>query len=281
MPEDSGNEEHMNDERLQVLTDPDELEEELSETIPAPEPETEETITHPTTILELQKYCEQHGMPLLRMRFFIGEDYRKPKAFGIYREGDQFVVYKNKDTGERAVRYCGPDEAYAVEEIFQKLLSECHKRGIYPDGESGYSDAPASRGYPKRSGKNTGSMLAIGILAFTLGVGLTAGIASYRKHKNDGYYQYGDTYYYRYGDDWSYYDPSVETWYFDDDVSFPYEDYTGYSVGEDYSSGWGITDIETTSIWDDWHASDSGSSWDSSSSYDSWDSGGTDWSSDW
>ena len=253
MPEDSGNEAHMDDEKR---------------------------ITHPRTILELQKYCEQHGMPLLRMRFFIGEDYRQPKAFGIYQEGDQYIVYKNKDTGQRAIRYIGPDEAYAVEEIFQKLLSECHNRGIYPDGESSYIDAPVSRGYPQRSGNNNNKKLVIGIVAFTVSIALLAGIGSYRKHKNDGYYRDGDTYYYRYGDDWSYYDTTVDSWC--ESYSFPYTDYTDYSVGEDYSSDWGISNITGSSVWDDWHASsDTGSSWDSSSSYDSWDSGGTDWSSDW
>ena len=88
----------------------------------------------PKTIEELKEYCAERGMPLLRMRFFIGEDRREPRAFGIYQAGDRFVVYKNKDNGNRAVRYDGPDEAYAVNEIFQKLLSECHNRGIYPDG---------------------------------------------------------------------------------------------------------------------------------------------------
>ncbi len=98
-------------------------------------PDTPRTIYQPKTIAELKEYCAERGMPLLRMRFFIGEDYREPKAFGIYRDGKDVVVYKNKANGSRAVRYRGTDEAYAVNELFQKLLSECHNRGIYPDGE--------------------------------------------------------------------------------------------------------------------------------------------------
>ena len=98
-------------------------------------PDTPRTIYQPKTIAELKEYCAERGMPLLRMRFFIGEDYREPKAFGIYRDGKDVVVYKNKADGSRAVRYRGADEAYAVNELFQKLLSECHNRGIYPDGE--------------------------------------------------------------------------------------------------------------------------------------------------
>ena len=88
----------------------------------------------PKTIEELLAYCEKREMPFHRMRFFIGEDFREPCAFGIYRDGDKFIVYKNKSDGSRAIRYSGPDEAYAVNELYQKILDECHKRGIYPDG---------------------------------------------------------------------------------------------------------------------------------------------------
>ena len=47
---------------------------------------TERRVFMPKTIAELKEYCAERGMPLLKMRFFIGEDYRKPKAFGIYKE---------------------------------------------------------------------------------------------------------------------------------------------------------------------------------------------------
>ena len=50
--------------------------------------------------------------------FFLGQDIREPRAFGIYQDADGlFVVYKNKANGERAVRYRGRDEAYAVNEL--------------------------------------------------------------------------------------------------------------------------------------------------------------------
>ena len=78
----------------------------------------------PRTIAQLQAYCAARGMPLERMRFFIGVDYREPRAFGIYQDGNNFVVYKNKADGSRAVRYRGTDEAYAVNEIYLKLKSE-------------------------------------------------------------------------------------------------------------------------------------------------------------
>ncbi len=35
----------------------------------------------PQTIEELIKWCNQNNMPLERMRFFIGQDYRGAKSF--------------------------------------------------------------------------------------------------------------------------------------------------------------------------------------------------------
>lgn len=59
-------------------------------------------------------YCAQLP-PEEVTRFFIGKNITEPKAFGIYRDstGD-FVVYKNKSDGQRAIRYQGADEAYAL-----------------------------------------------------------------------------------------------------------------------------------------------------------------------
>ena len=53
----------------------------------------------------------------------IGENYTSPMAFGIYKDDvtGHFVVYKNKPDGQRAVRYEGKDEAYAVNELYQKI----------------------------------------------------------------------------------------------------------------------------------------------------------------
>ncbi len=237
----------------------------------------EQVITHPKTIEELQKYCSQHGMPLVRMRFFIGEDYKEPRAFGIYQSGSDFIVYKNKDTGDRAIRYEGPDEAYAVNEIFQKLLSECHNRGIYPDGEP-QSWEPVSRGYKQKS-ETDSKKLSIGICGFVLVFAIIACVASVANHKNDGYYEYNGKYYYRYGNDWSYFDSVSDDWY--DVYDFPSSSgYESFYVDDSYSSSWGISDVRDSEVWDDWHtSSDTGSSYDSS--FDSWDSSGTDWSSDW
>ena len=78
---------------------------------------------NPTTIDELKAYCVSNKIPYEKLHVHIGENYTQPKAFGIYKEAasGNFIVYKNKADGSRAVRYSGRDEAYAVNEIFQKM----------------------------------------------------------------------------------------------------------------------------------------------------------------
>lgn len=77
----------------------------------------------PHTIYELKQFGRMMGISFERLHFHIGENYKGRCAFGIYKDEKtgNFVVYKNKDNGERAIRYEGPDEAYAVNEIYQKL----------------------------------------------------------------------------------------------------------------------------------------------------------------
>lgn len=84
----------------------------------------------PITIKELQEWYVSHNLPPEKVtRFFIGKDITEPKAFGIYKNSaGLFVVYKNKANGERAIRYQGNDEAYAVGELFQKLREEIAKQ---------------------------------------------------------------------------------------------------------------------------------------------------------
>ena len=88
-------------------------------------------MTAPRTIEEFQAFCAERNMPLEKMRFFIGVDYKQPRAFGIYACGDgTFVVYKNKDDGSRSIRYNGTDEAEACAILFDKMVSEIEKRGL-------------------------------------------------------------------------------------------------------------------------------------------------------
>ena len=236
--------------------------------------ETERQIFLPKTIDELKEYCAERGMPLLKMRFFIGEDYRQPRAFGIYREGKNFIVYKNKADGTRAVRYKGPDEGHAVNELFMKLLDECHNRGIYPDGKLPGQDA----GTRQRRKKKSSATLVLIVLAFSFLVSGIASLYSIHQHRNDGYYSTGEgTVYYHYGNDWYYTYDANESGYWYESEGFPYADYEEYSLGEEWDSDWGVSDFKSSSTYE--ALSESSSS--SSSDYDSWDSSDTDWDSDW
>ncbi len=249
------------------------------------------TVTDPKTIEELQEYCAERGMPLLRMRFFIGQDCREAKAFGIYRDGSEYVVYKNKSDGSRAERYRGPDEQHAVREIFAKLLDECHNRGIYPDGKpqsrnASYTDgngaASGNRGFGGSSGNGGGKLFRTIIIIIVIIVIIKA--ISGGSGGSSGYYGggggYSSDYYY---DDNNYYDNS----YYDNNSSSSYDHYNDSSWSSDYndsSSSWWSNDNDSSSSWwssddDDWGSSSWDNDWDSG--WDDWDSGGTDWDSDW
>ncbi len=241
--------------------------------------ETTRSITKPKTIEELKTYCAERGMPLLRMRFFIDEDYKQPRAFGIYRDGDRFVVYKNKSDGSRAIRYQGPDEAYAVNELYMKLLTECHNRGIYPDGKPEGIDRSGGNGANKKQSKRWVFILAGVLLYVFFFVFMLA--HSCRLHRHDGYYDFNDgKIWYLHGNDWYYSNEGStgsNSWH---GSSFsPIEgDYEQYYQGKDYDSDWGVTDFHSSDAYEDNYGSDSSSS---SSDYDSWDSSDTDWDSDW
>ncbi|MBR2760713.1 MAG: zinc-ribbon domain-containing protein [Solobacterium sp.] len=81
----------------------------------------------PETIAELKEYCEMKKIPLKAIHFHIGENYRGARAIGIYRDGENVIVYKNKSDGSRFIRYQGSDEAYAVREITLKLKEVLHR----------------------------------------------------------------------------------------------------------------------------------------------------------
>ena len=80
----------------------------------------------PKTMQELKEYCERNDFTPSKTRFFIDYDYTGAKAFGIYKDETtgEFVVYKNKADGTRAVRYRGTDEEFAVVELYDRLQSE-------------------------------------------------------------------------------------------------------------------------------------------------------------
>ena len=260
----------------------------------------------PKTIAELKAFCAEHRIDTARMHFHIGENYKAPKAFGIYKDGENYIVYKNKADGTRAVRYKGKDEAYAVNEIYQKLKAEVLEvreraaaSGARP-GSNGSSRAnayknpnnPFNAGSSTRSFMNTKKKKKIGCLGWILIIffGIPAALALLgsllealglvKPEPNKGYYDYnGSTYYYN-DDHWYEYDGS--DWYsttVDDDLSdnfddYYYDSYSGEVFDEDayysYGNNWD----------DDWDDDDWSWGSSSSSSYDDDDDWSWDWGSD-
>lgn len=176
------------------------------------------TSSQPLTIEQMKEWYNSKGLPPYEVtRFFIGENYQKPKAFGIYKDEKtgNFVVYKNKASGERAVRYEGTDEAYAVNELFQRLKQEIIEQKAHnvKNGE------PISTPMPQKSKSSLGC-LGWGIIGFVLFAVIfiayfgfiepaTVPLAGYYTRDNgvyyhisadsrDGWYQYDKA-----GDKWS------------------------------------------------------------------------------
>ena len=267
----------------------------------APAEEEPGRVKTPRTIDELLAFCERHGLPLAKMRFFIGVDYPGARAFGVYKDADgQFVVYKNKADGSRAVRYRGPDEQRAVSEIFEKLKSEATVQRAHAmsqrqnGGTSGGTDGGESGDtavLPRKKRKAKGLLIAILALAAAITIGRT--VAHVRPQIRPGYYSYGGNTYYSQQDDWYGYDETLDGWYpviVDDELSQHADEYyTSYSYDADYGvsdfadSGYYDTDTSYDSgSWDwDWDDDDD---WDSSGDWDwdsDWDSDFSDWDSDW
>ncbi len=268
----------------------------------------------PKTIDELLAFCERHELPLSKMRFFLGLDYPGAKAFGIYQDknGD-FVVYKNKADGSRAVRYRGPDEAYAVNEIFQKLKDEAtgQRARVASARKPGYAASSARDSNPynytdgsksaRRAGKRKTNKLLICLIAAAAAITIGRTAAAIHQnapaHPSTGYYHYNNNYYYNQNDDWYLYNNDIDAWYpiytVDDELTSNYGDYyTSYS----YDDGYGVESFADSSYYDSYYDNSSGSSsyssdWDddSDSSWswdwdddDDWDSTDDwDWDNDW
>ena len=205
-------------------------------------------------------------MPLEKMRFFIGEDRKEPRCFGIYHddEADRWIVYKNKADGSRAVRYAGPDEAYAAQEIWEKINSEIELRR---------ARAGASRkAKPMSNGQK--ALIAMAIAASLAFAGVCAYFAVRAPRR--GYYRFNDSILY-YQDYWYFFDDGAGEW---EEYSAPGGDdwYQDAYYGETYP----FEDSADNFSQSEYYAEPQDDSSDSDSSiFDSWDSFDTDWSSDW
>ena len=230
------------------------------------------------------------NLPLEEMRTFIGEDYKGAKAFGIYKDETDgtFVVYKNKEDGTRAVRYKGSDEAYAVNELYQKMkervaVQKAHQQPKVAKPASGASVSAQQR----QSGKNLSKALfPICLITIVAIIILSVVFALIGESGPDtGYYTYGDRSYYYYGD---WYEWENDSWQYAPYESWMDSDYESYYDSYSYDSGADYEDFEDSPYYTPYDdSSDDDDSWDDDSwdsgwdSGDSWDSGYDDWGSDW
>ena len=269
----------------------------------------------PQTMEELKDFCARHNLPLEQMRFFIGVDYRKPKAFGIYQDGDgNFVVYKNKADGSRAIRYKGTDEAYAVHELYLKMQSEVQKqkkRLSAPAAEQTGGKSNHQGRSPKRPGGIWGSLSSrvkkrlVGLVLLVVFFGSILAFDAMVPDK--GYYSYEGSYYYYDYHDWYRFDREQLDWIQTDMADTPLDrHYNRYLIKNNNSAGNQYTEpidseyydafSASQSVWEEDVSSDredssgSDSSWDDSDwddrdwdwdAGDDWDSSYTDWDSDW
>lgn len=262
----------------------------------------------PRTIEDLKKWYMARRLPSENVtRFFIGKDIKEPRAYGIYQDGSDFIVYKNKSDGSRAVRYQGKDEAYAVNEIYMKLKAEILEqksrnisRGRVSTRSRGSWFNPLLHGL---FGSGAMMMLFVSALVvpgwvlmilffalvalfvflhrdlrkFLIGVAVFVFLSlaicfgfivgNNALHQNDGYYTHNGTYYYCQGHDVYYYDN--DDWYYYD----TYDDFTTANpdytyVSEEYNNDEQYTDFADSYYYED-------DDWSSSSS----SSDSTDWSS--
>lgn len=256
----------------------------------------------PKTIDELKQWYTDHKLPPEKVtRFFIGKDIKEPKAFGIYKDGSgDFVVYKNKSSGERVIRYQGTDEGYAVNELYQRLKSEI--------ADQKANRAKKSSGSKKGSGKKSSDKMTwkdwlllplilpfinpVFASIFFLAIFLL--ISLFDNSPSKGYYNYNGNDYYYQGSSWYAYDPTTDAWDYasnSDELDSVINDETDndYMTDTHYGASFEDSNWYDSGSSDDSYDWDSDSSWSSSSDSDSWsswdsggwDSGGSDWDSDW
>lgn len=249
----------------------------------------------PQTIEELKVWYIDHNLPHENVtRFYIGKNYYQAKAFGIYKDGDEYIVYKNKADGSRTIRYQGPDESYAVNEIFLKLKERiAEQKALNRERVAGYDyyDYDYTPRNVKNSVRSGPTLVTIWTYVTIIGFVLILiwAISGSREAKRRGYYLYeGHQYYYLDGD-WYFYSDYADEW---SEVRAPYElreNYEDYFESNAYNSYYGVSDFTYTDYYNDWlDESSYNSDWDNDNdydydwdSYDSWDSDYGDWDSDW
>ena len=226
------------------------------------------TSDQPTTIEGLKEWYVSKGLPDEEVtRFFIGKDYRGAKAFGIYKDENSgnFVVYKNKADGTRAVRYEGTDEAYAVNEIHTRLKQEILEQKANNIKNSSTSSSSSSY-RPSQGGRKRKKGCLSTLITYIITIGIIGGGVGYVYTRNlppaVGYYKCDDISYYKgkllyhYDDDeysWALYDTEKGDWVKNGGSTEINRQYKAkkYFLSSDYNSSYGGTDFADSLLYSD------------------------------
>ncbi|MBR4732387.1 MAG: hypothetical protein IK081_06420 [Lachnospiraceae bacterium] len=268
----------------------------------------------PKTIGEFKAYVRENNVPLEKIHMHLDEDYHGAKAFGIYRDGDEVIVYKNKADGSRAIHYQGLDEAYAVSELYLKMRememaakdakeprNPLPASTSYTTGYKYYQQYNPAYDYEKKKKFNDWLHDVIFIVVLFVVAGLIAHASNNAANKasnkaaenvntlyRSGYYYYNDAYYYNTGYLWFCYDFGSGKWDYvvDSKVEGIVADYDAYATSisglqiEPFgSSSSGSNQSESSSNQNDRYSNSSDRDERYSDSYD-WDDD-DDWSYDW
>ena len=187
------------------------------------------------------------------MHIHIDEDYRGARAYGIYRDGERCIVYKNDSKANRNVRYEGTDEAYAVNELYAKIkeMTGAAKSAAQTRQTAPVRSVKATGGRRRKRNVN-GAIKAIvtiyiiiivlstvgsffRMVAHNLYRGTYGGGSYYNDYYDSDYYDYGD---YDYGD----YDYSYDDDDYDWGSSWDYDWDDDWDDDWDWDSDWGWDD---------------------------------------
>lgn len=247
------------------------------------------------SIEDINELAARYGMPLERMRFFIGVNNTEPKCFGIYQDdAGYWVVYKNKANGEKAIRYRGRDEAEACQIIWDKIEDEIrqrkkdadwwqHQHDLATDSEyaAEYEREMEKRvlrpnyGTRKKKKKASPMTIAVTTAAIVTLLAGSLGVFSSASHPHTGYYTHNDDLFYYQYPSWYIWDVYSESW-----DTYDYDAYYDNNWHDwNYDGSYYVYDGEGDNYYSfqssDYYQQSSGSSGSYDSDYDS------DWSSDW
>lgn len=213
------------------------------------------------TIEELKKWYASQKFPSEDIsRFFIGINYIKPNAFGIYEDfkTKNYIVYQNKNNGEKNILYDGEDEKYAVNIIYtqlkiqannirlksQKIEEEKRKNKV----ENNIStNNIKERYYIDRELKDkNGKILKIFVIILIIFISTISIITYNGVYPHKGYYDYEECYYYYQNNNWYIYNNSND-WNI---CSNPPKELTlnskNYYISKSYKSSYNIQNFKHT-----------------------------------